>query len=193
MPLHRTMVKDITSLTELLGQDKGHVYRLALRITRSRADAEDVLQESLLKAYLKLAQFRGESRLATWLATIVAHESSTIVRRRLTRREVSLEGCADMENQRMNPFSAVDPGESPETCAIQAELREVLAEMIEELDAGLRVVFVMCVMGNFSIRETAETLELSIPAAKDRLLRARRRLCKQLLRRFGKTCPRTTS
>ncbi len=178
--------KDIISLTRALKQVRRKAYRLALRITQNHADAEDVLQESLLKAYLKLSQFRGDSCLSTWLATIVTHEAITILRRRFSRREVSLDDGIDTDDDHFVPMVAVDPGESPEASAMREEFRALFAVSIEKLELKFRIVFVMREMGEFSIEEMARVLELSISAVKTRLFKARRSLTGHLLRRIGK-------
>ncbi len=80
----------------------------------------------------------------------------------------------------------VDPGESPETGAMKEEFRAIFARTIEELDEKLRVIFVLREMGDFSMEELAEILELSVPAAKSRLMEARKQLTRHLRVRVGK-------
>lgn len=78
-------------LAALLDELRRQAYRIALRITKNPADAEDVLQESLLKAYQNLPRFRGESSLSTWLGSIVTNQAITTLRQRCSRNEVSLD------------------------------------------------------------------------------------------------------
>ena len=174
-------------LTALLNEVQHQAYRIALRITNNPADAEDVLQDSFLKAYRNLPQFRGESSLSTWLSSIVTNQAITTLRQRFSRNEVSLDkGTRTAEKREVMPF-AVDPHDSPETGAMKEEFRSIFARTIEELDEKLRVIFVLREMGDFSMEELAEVLELSVSAAKSRLFEARKRLAKQLRVRVGKT------
>ncbi len=173
-------------LTALLNEVQRQAYRIALRITNNPADAEDVLQDSFLKAYQNLPQFRGESSMSTWLGSIVTNQAITALRQRFSRNEVSLDkGTRTAEKREAMPI-AVDPGDSPETRAMKEEFRALFASTIEELDEKLRVIFVLREMGDFSMEELAEVLELSVPAAKSRLFEARKRLAKQMRVRVGK-------
>ncbi len=174
-------------LTELLQQVRGQAYRIALRITNNPADAEDVLQDSFLKAYQNLPQFRGESSLSTWLGSIVTNQAITVLRQRFSRSEVPLEKGQRAEEKSEGVQVVPDPGDSPETDAMSEEFRTIFARMIEELDEKLRVIFILREMGDFSMEELAEVLELSVPAAKSRLFEARRQLASKLRTRIGKT------
>ncbi len=173
-------------LTALLNEVRRQAYRIALRITNNPADAEDVLQNSFLKAYQNLPQFRGESSLSTWLGSIVTNQAITALRQRFSRNEVPLDKGARAEEKREVVPIAVDPGDSPETGAMKEEFRAIFAKTIEELDEKLRVIFVLREMGDFSMEELAEVLELSVSAAKSRLSEARKQLAKHLRVRIGK-------
>ncbi len=173
-------------LTALLSEIRHQAYRIALRITNNPADAEDVLQDSFLKAYQNLPQFRRESSLSTWIASIVTNQAITALRQRFSRNEVSLDKDARIEEKREVMPIAVDPGDSPETGAMKEEFRAIFARTIEELDEKLRVIFVLREMGDFSMEELAEVLELSVPAAKSRLFEARKQLARQLRIRVRK-------
>jgi RNA polymerase sigma-70 factor (ECF subfamily) len=174
-------------LTALLNEIRHQAFGIALRITNNPADAEDVLQDSLLKAYQNLPQFRGESSLSTWLGSIVTNQAITALRQRFSRNEVSLDRTARTTEERKTAPIVVDPGDSPETGAMKAEFRAVFARTIEELDEKLRVIFVLREMGDFSMEELAQVLELSVPAAKSRLFEARKKLARRIRRRVGKT------
>jgi RNA polymerase sigma-70 factor (ECF subfamily) len=175
-----------SELTALLNEVRRQAYRIALRITNNPADAEDVIQDSFLKAYQNLPQFRGESSLSTWLGSIVTNQAITALRQRFSRNEVPLDKGARAEEEREVMPIAVDLGDSPETGAMKEELRAIFARTIEELDEKLRVIFVLREMGDFSMEELAGVLELSVSAAKSRLFEARKQLAKQLRVRIGK-------
>ncbi len=171
---------------ELLARDHRKAFRLALRITNNHADAEDVLQDALLKAYIKLSQFRGESSISTWLSSIVLRQAISTMRWRCSRKEIPLDAGSETIDDRASSRASMDPADNPESCVIQAELREMLARSIEDLEIKFRVVLVMREMGDFSIEELADVLELSIPAAKARLFQARKHLHRHLRKRLGK-------
>ena len=173
-------------LTALLKEVRSQAYRIALSITNNPADAEDVLQDSFLKAYQNLPQFRGESSLSTWLGSIVTNQAISALRRRFSRNEVSLDKGSGTEEKRDVMPVAVDPGDSPETGAMKEEFRAIFARTIEELDEKLRVIFVLREMGDFSMEELAEVLELSVSAVKSRLFEARKQLARQLRVRIRK-------
>ncbi len=175
------------AVAELLEHIRHQAYGIALRILKDPEDAADVLQESFLKAYRNLPRFRGESSLSTWISAIVTHEAITALRRRFSRNEISLDkGIETKDDRRIMP-DAVDPGDNPEIGAFKAEFRAIFAKTIEELDEKLRVVFVMHEMGDFSVEELAEILELSVPAARSRLFQARRRLEQRLRAHMGES------
>ena len=160
----------------LLRHYDGQFYRIALKITDSPEDAEDVLQESLLNAYLHLDAFRGESRFSTWLVRIIAHQAISKVRRRRSRREVSLDNPMDIDDDLKLLRDVEDEGESPELQYLKAERQGILFRTIDVLEPSLRVVLVMRELGTLSMRDMADALNVSVPVAKSRLFRARQRL-----------------
>ncbi len=183
--LARAQAGDREALARLLVRYGGQAYRLALGIVHNHHDAEDVMQESHLNAFRHLAQFRGESRFATWLMTIVARQAVTAVRRRSLRREISLENVLETEEERLVMHLDVDPGDDPEVKALKEELRKILGAAIEKLDPPCRVVFVMKELAGFSLEEIACAADVSISAVKARLFRGRRKLHRWMLRRLG--------
>ena len=163
-------------LSALLSRHETQFYRVALRITASPEDAEDALQESLLNAYLHLGDFRGEARFSTWFVRIVARQAISRLRWRRSRREVPLDAPVEADNADLLPREIEDNAEGPEMQCLKGELRTILFQTIDELDPPLRVALVMRELGTFSINEMADALDISVPVAKSRLFRARRRL-----------------
>ena len=160
----------------LLREYRNQVYRVALKITDNHEDAKDVLQESLLNAYMHLPAFRGESRFSTWLVRIVARQAMSKVRMRKSRREVSLDKPIRNDENLILSRHVVDRGDDPEKKYLKSELRKLLFQAIDYLDPALRVVLVMRELGMLSMQEMAEALEVSVPVAKSRLFRARQKL-----------------
>ena len=159
------------------------IFRLAHHITQHREDAEDVLQETFLKAYQNLAGFQGNSKFYTWLVRIAVNESLMKLRKRRSDRTVSLDEEVETEDGSM-PREVPDWGPSPEQLYGREELNGILVRTIGGLPASFRTVFVLRDVEGLSTEETAEALALSVPAVKSRLLRARLQLRDRLSRFF---------
>ncbi len=174
------------ALVTLLTQYDKYIYRLALNITGNRQDAEDVLQETFLKACTHLAEFRGESRFYTWLVSIAVNEGLIFLRKRSKGSPISLDAPIETDDRSLMPREIEDWGENPEERCSRSELQSILDHAIENLEAGYRAVFLLRDAEGFSTEETAAMLGLSVPATKSRLLRARLKLREQLNNRFRK-------
>jgi len=157
---------------------------LALNITSNKEDAEDVLQESFLKAYTNLGRFQGNSRFYTWLVRIAVNESLMKLRKRRSDRQVSLDEKLETEDDGLLPREIVDWGDNPEQRYAKTEWQEILAEATQTLEPAFRTVFTLRDVEQLSTEETAEALGLSVPAVKSRLLRARLKLRQRLNKYF---------
>ncbi len=174
---------DIGAFEELVKRYDRNVFRIAQHITQNREDAEDVVQDAFLKAYENLGQFQGQSKFYTWLVRIAVNEALMKLRRRRPERTVSLDQDVVTEEDTI-PREVADWSPNPEQLYTQAELRDILAKTIQGLPASFRTVFVLRDVEGLSTEETAEALDLSIPAVKSRLLRARLQLRERLNRFF---------
>jgi RNA polymerase sigma-70 factor (ECF subfamily) len=172
---------DDSAFEELVRRYDRNVFRIAQHITQNREDAEDVVQEAFLKAYGNLAQFQEQSKFYTWLVRIAVNEALMKLRRRKPERTVSLDEDIKTEDDSL-PREIADWSPNPEQQYTQSELREILSKTIQGLPPGFRTVFVLRDVEGLSTEETAAALELSVPAVKSRLLRARL----QLRERLGK-------
>nr|HEV7955166.1 sigma-70 family RNA polymerase sigma factor [Candidatus Acidoferrales bacterium] len=183
---------DADAFTTLAGTCEAAVFRIALRITGNMADAEDVRQQTLLKAFAHFDQFRDGYRFAAWITQIAANESISLLRRRRDNRWTSLdEMMGDNETGRttLEPRSA---RENPEQFYARAELRKKLIEALGQLDPSLRCVCLLRDVGNLSTEETAEQLGLTPQAVRTRLFRGRLKL-RERLRGFFIQRPRTSA
>src|SRR5881275_1798497 len=176
---------DISAFEELIRRYDRNVFRIAQHITQNREDAEDVVQDAFLKAYSNLGQFQGQSKFYTWLVRIAVNEALMKLRRRRPERMVSLDEEVKTEEDSL-PREVADWSPNPEQQYTQAELRDILTRTIQGLPAGFRTVFVLRDVEGLSTEETADALDLSIPAVKSRLLRARLQLRERLSRYFQK-------
>src|SRR5512132_163303 len=162
------------------------IYNLdAQHITQNREDAEDVVQDAFLKAYQNLGQFQEQSKFYTWLVRIAVNEALMRLRRRRPERMVSLDEEVKTEEDSM-PREVADWTPNPEQQYSQAELKDILQRTIQGLPSSFRTVFVLRDVEGLSTEETAEALNLSIPAVKSRLLRARLQLRERLNKYFRK-------
>jgi RNA polymerase sigma-70 factor, ECF subfamily len=175
---------DIGAFEQLVKRYDRNVFRIAQHITHNREDAEDVVQEAFLKAYSNLAQFQGQSKFYTWLVRIAVNEALMKLRRRRPERFVSLDEDVKTEDDSSLPREVADWSPNPEQMYKTAELREILSRTIQGLPPGFRTVFVLRDVEGLSTEETAEALELSVPAVKSRLLRARLQLRERLNKYF---------
>jgi RNA polymerase sigma-70 factor (ECF subfamily) len=174
---------DAKAFSELLRRYEGKIFRLAQHITQNREDAEDVLQEAFLKAYEHLDQFQGQSKFYTWIVRIAVNQALMKLRKRKTDRSVSLDETIDTgEDTVAREIAAWD--ENPEQQYSREEINEILKSAIDGLAPIYRAVFVLRDVDELSTEETAEALELSVPAVKSRLLRARLQLRDKLTRYF---------
>jgi RNA polymerase sigma-70 factor (ECF subfamily) len=144
-----------------------------------------VVQEAFLKAYSNLEKFQEQSKFYTWLVRIAVNEALMKLRRRKPERTVSLDEEVKTEDDSL-PREVADWSPNPEQMYNQAELRDILTRTIQGLPPGFRTVFVLRDVEGLSTEETADALELSIPAVKSRLLRARLQLRERLNRFFQK-------
>jgi len=174
---------DAKAFSELLRRYEGKIFRLAQHITQNREDAEDVLQEAFLKAYEHLDQFQGQSKFYTWIVRIAVNQALMKLRKRKSDRSVSLDETIDTgEDTVAREIAAWD--ENPEQQYSREEINEILSSAIDGLAPIYRAVFVLRDVDDLSTEETAEALELSVPAVKSRLLRARLQLRDKLTRYF---------
>lgn len=158
------------------------IYRLGLKMLNNPQDAEDLLQETFLKAYRGLANFDGRSSLSTWLYRIAVNEALMVLRRKQPEM-VSIE--EPNHEDITEPLQIVDWTQLPESELLSAEGREVLERAIQKLSPLLRVVFLLRDVEGLSTREVAQALNLNEAVVKTRLSRARLRLRQELSAYYG--------
>ena len=159
----------------LVAQYGDRAYRLAVSITGSRPDAEEVVQDAFWTVTRKIDSFRGESAFGSWLYRIVANAAcQKRRRRRSSQADVSLDEVLPVFDERGRHASAVmDWSSSVSDPAVQSELRMALTAAIDALPEGYRSALVLRDVEGLSTLEIAETLGLSIPVVKTRVHRAR--------------------
>jgi RNA polymerase sigma-70 factor (ECF subfamily) len=175
---------DRAEFARLVEVYSGVIYRLAMKMLEDSQDAEDVLQETFIKAYKALPGFDGRSSLSTWLYRIATNEALMMLRRR-KNVVVSIDEPMEMEDHEQEPVQIVDWCCMPETELMSVEARSYMDKAIESLSPSLRAVFLLRDIEGLSTQETSEVLNLSETAVKTRLSRARMRLRELLTEYYG--------
>lgn len=165
------------AIRTLIERNNQRLFRAARSVLRNDGEAEDVVQETYVKAFTALASFRGEASFSTWLTRIALNEAVSRLRRR--RKNSELEALdqavsADAGLMSLFPLSLVPL--PADTEAARSEMRQILETAIDGLPEGFRTVFVLRDVEGLSTEETAEQLTLKPETVKTRLHRARRML-----------------
>lgn len=162
----------------------GKIYRLALKMLRNTQDAEDILQETFIKAYDHIADFEGRSSISTWLYRIASNEALMFLRRQKDNTTSIDEPIVSDDGDEI-PQQILDWCCLPEKDLMSAESRKYLDQAVESLPESMRIVFLLRDVEGLSTRETADVLDLSESAVKTRLSRARLKLREELSTYFG--------
>lgn len=200
--IDRARGRDETALREIMQANNRRLYRLARGILRNDAEAEDVVQETYIRAFTHLDGFKGESALSTWLSRIAINEA--LGRARGARPHVELGAVPEaVLDAQIIKFPVSPPGD-PERTMAQREIQRVVERAIDELPDAFRMVFVARVMEGMNIEETADLLGVKPETVKTRLHRARtmlrdiveKKIGPVMLEAFpfaGKRCERLTN
>jgi len=175
---------DPEEFSRLVNAYSSKIYRLAIKMLNQQQDAEDVLQETFLKAYRGLKSFDGRSKLSTWLFRIATNEALMVLRRKHPDF-LSIDEPVETEDGEQEPVQIIDWCCLPENEFLSEESKARLDAAAQKLPESLRVVFLLRDINDLSTHETAEVLGLSDTAVKTRLSRARLRLREELSAYFG--------
>lgn len=170
---------NIGAFEELVSRYEKKIYRLGVRLMGNETDAEDVLQDTFLKAYEHLKDFREDSRFYTWLVRIAVNEGLMKLRKRRSDKAQPMEDSVDEDGQIM-PRDFRDWKPNPEQEMGQKEMEKILLDAAGALPPSLRTVFFLRDVEELSTEETAEALGLTTGAVKARLFRARFQLREEL-------------
>jgi RNA polymerase sigma-70 factor (ECF subfamily) len=158
------------------------IFFAARRMTRTREDAEDVVQQSLQKAFVHLDQFEGKSSFSTWLTRIAINEALILLRKSRGLREVLMNDSTEGE-EALFELEIPDSGQSPEDSYSQRERQRILFSALNELPHGMRRAIQLRELDERSTQETARIMGISVNAVKARVFHGRRKL-RERLRRF---------
>jgi RNA polymerase sigma-70 factor (ECF subfamily) len=180
----RSLARDDQAFRIIMSRYNRRLYRIARGIVRNDNDAEDVVQEAYVKAFMHLADFRGEASLATWLSRITINEALGRLRRKRTRKEV-----AQIDDQRTQaeiiPFPQMTTQEDPEKTMAQRQILQLVEQATDNLPENFRLVFITRVIEGMNVEETAEILGIPPETVKTRLHRARKLVREQLDKQIG--------
>lgn len=157
------------ALSDLVKKYEQTIYNFAFKICRNKDRAEHTMQETFLSMIKNLHQFDSKSKLSTWLYTIVANHCLMLARSSKKYGFTSLED----DDAIIEEKSITDWSVSPDRITENNELQEILDEAIQKLPADYRIVFLLRDVEGLSTEETGKITELSVPAVKSRLHRAR--------------------
>jgi RNA polymerase sigma-70 factor (ECF subfamily) len=175
--------RDEPAVRALTRRYNRRLYRVARSILRNDSEAEDVVQETYVRAFTGLDLFRGEAGFGTWLTRITMNEALGRLRRRRPTVDWDTHGEDRIHAEIIQfPLSASN---DPERTMAQSEIRDVLEHSIDELPDAFRVVFVARIVEDMSVEETAELLGLRPETVKTRLHRARLLLRDTLEKQLG--------
>ena len=167
---------------ELVVRYRDKVYRLSFKILRNEDDAAEALQDAFTSAFRGLKNFKAESTFSTWLYRVATNASLMKYRKRRDDH-MSLEQSQNPQRD-AEPLAIPDWSQQPLEELLDAETREVMEEGLRRLPEDLRTVFILRDEDGHSNAEVAEMLDLSVPAVKSRLHRARMTLRDRLDRYF---------
>jgi RNA polymerase sigma-70 factor, ECF subfamily len=176
---------DRGEFARLVDTHSGPLYRLALKMLGNPPDAEDVLQNTFLKAFQHIGEFEGRSSLSTWLYRIASNEALMLLRKQRPKITLADTTPEDEENSDYEPAQFTDWCCLPEEEFLSSESRAALDRAVQHLPETLRIVFILRDIEGLSIQETSQALSLSETAVKTRLLRARLRLRDDLSSYYG--------
>lgn len=165
---------DTTAFNELYSRHSRRILPRIYLITKNREDAEDVLQEAALKAFLHMKSYEGRSSFLTWLTRIAINSALMVLRKRRSF-EISIEQMSGGEDS-ARLWEPCDDAETPEARFARCEREELLKNAIQRLPGLFREVVELQWSDEYSTTQIAEGLGISVPATKSRLMRARKRL-----------------
>jgi RNA polymerase sigma-70 factor, ECF subfamily len=178
---------DQEAFETLVKRHRQRIFALALRYTRVHEDAEDVVQQTFQKTFVRLSSFAGRSSFSTWLTRIAINEALMCLRRARALREVSTDDVNGDAGTALRS-NVVDASPDPEANYLKREEAEVLSAAIDNLKVQLRTAIKLRELDELSTQETAERMSLSESAVKAHVFRGRRKL-RKTLRCLGITAP----
>ena len=168
---------DAASFTTLMGMHERRMYAVALRMCGNSEDAQDCLQEAMLRIYRSISGFKAQSSFSTWVYRITMNTCLDELRKRKNRPNTSLDGLLDAG------WAPVDGGESPEGHALRGEVRRSLSQFIQELPEDMRAAVLLRDVQGYAYEEIAQILDTNVGTIKSRISRGREKLREKIAAR----------
>lgn len=165
---------DRTAAQVIIQRHNRMLWRIARGIVHDDADAEEAVQNAYVRALKSIGDFRGQSSLATWMSRIVVNEA--LRRRGGELRTIDITDVVETLPPDHPGSATMPPPPSPEAAAARQQIRRLVEQAIDALPPPFRVVFMMRIVEQMSISETAASLEIPVATAKTRLHRANQQL-----------------
>jgi len=182
--VRRALARDAGAFRAIMQKHNRRLYRIARGVLRNNTDAEDAVQDAYVSAFTHLANYRGESTLATWLSRIVMNEALRQLRRK--RPAVDLTAAEPMRSEaEIIQFPLSTPNDDPERTMAQRQILQLVEQATDNLPEAFRLVFVTRVIEGMSVEETSELLGIKPETVKTRLHRARQLVRDQLDKQIG--------
>jgi RNA polymerase sigma-70 factor (ECF subfamily) len=173
---------DRQALAQLVKNNEQTVYNFSFKICRNKDKAEHIMQETFFSMIKSLHQFDGNSKISTWLYRIVSNHCLMLARKDKSKTFISIDNDDELYEDKYTADWSNIPNQNVEN----TELKKILDESIDKLSPEYRIVFLLRDVEGLSTEETAELTELTVPAVKSRLHRARAFLRKELNEAFSR-------
>jgi len=167
---------DAAAFNELMGMHERRMYAVALRMCNNHEDAQDCLQEAMLRVFKAIPGFKGQSSFSTWVYRITMNTCLDELRRRKNRPNTSLDDLLD------SGWAPSDDRDTPERHALRKEKQRCIQEMIRELPEDMRAAIVLRDIEGFSYDDIAGILNANVGTIKSRISRGREKLREKILR-----------
>ena len=168
--IQRASGGDPAAFNELLGAHERRMYAVALRMCGNPEDAQDCLQETMLRVWRAISGFKGQSSFSTWVYRITMNTCLDELRKRKNRPNTSLDGLVDAG------WSPADEDDTPEKHAVRREARKSLEGFIQELPEDMRAAVVLRDIQGYAYDEIADILGTNVGTIKSRISRGREKL-----------------
>lgn len=177
--IQTVLTGDVNAFETLVTKYEKTVYNLALRMTGNAEDAADMTQETFLKAYRSLKNFRGESKFSVWLYRITSNVCLDFLRSKSRRAETSL--TVENDEGEEEELAVPDLSANPEDKLLSSLTREAIVRGLETLSPEQREILLLREINGLSYDEIAKTLGIELSTVKTRIFRARKRLAAFLI------------
>lgn len=172
--IERATSGDPAAFNRLMEMHEKRMYAVALRMFGNREDAQDSLQEAMLRVYRSIGGFKGQSSFGTWVYRITMNTCLDEIRRKKNKQSASLDNMLDQG------WAPTDEGASPEKRVMQQEMLKSIAQSIQELPEDMRSAIIMRDVHGYSYEEIADTLNVNVGTIKSRISRGREKLREKL-------------